>query len=178
MDRESQQINALTSIVEDLKSQEHVSQGDYNTIVALQGEIMAVVDSALPPKLSDDYRDLAWCSRPDDHALFHERVELLRVAQRGDSNDREPSGRWIGMLRVAGPGREWLLESLDALRARADFNKLGLPDLLNHMIEKGRPIQVLYIHGHWLDVNRMEDLSRASDFAHGVNIPSGPGVAP
>jgi phosphoenolpyruvate phosphomutase len=147
-------------------------------LLEMRGEIMAVVDSALPPELSGDYRDLAWCSRPDEHALFHERVELLRVAQRGDGNDRAPSGRWIGMLRVTGPGRQWLLESLDALRAQADFNKLGVPDLLNHMIESGRSVQVLYIHGHWLDVNRMEDLSRASDFAHGVNTPSDSSIAP
>jgi NDP-sugar pyrophosphorylase family protein len=35
------------------------------------------------------------------------------------------------------------------------------------LIARGRSIKVLYIHGHWLDVNRMEDLVRASEFAHG-----------
>jgi hypothetical protein len=26
---------------------------------------------------------------------------------------------------------------------------------------------VLYIHGHWLDVNSLDDLDRAGDFAQG-----------
>ena len=136
-------------------------------LLDMRDEIMVVVDSELPRAASHDYRDLAWCSRPDDHALFHEDVDLLRVAYHANVDDAQPSGRWIGMLRVAGQGREWLLETMDDLRERADFASLGVTDLLNHLIEKGRRVKVLYIHGHWLDVNRMEDLSRASDFAHG-----------
>ncbi|MDQ4146086.1 MAG: phosphoenolpyruvate mutase [Pseudomonadota bacterium] len=136
-------------------------------LLDMQGEIMVVVDSALPPKTSREYRDLAYCSRPNDHALFHEHVDLLRIASSGEAGDGRPSGRWIGMLRVAGNGRNWLLKSLEDLRTRSNFASLGMPDLLNHMIEAGRQVKVLYIHGHWLDVNRLEDLGRASDFAHG-----------
>jgi phosphoenolpyruvate phosphomutase len=132
-----------------------------------RGEIIAVVDSAVPPEDSGDYRDLAYCSRPNDHALFHEEVDLLRIAQPPDAVEPRPSGRWIGMLRVAGRGREWLLEALDQLRSRPNFSSLGMPDLLNELIASGRRVEALYIHGHWLDVNRMEDLGRASDFAHG-----------
>ncbi|MGH8503208.1 MAG: phosphoenolpyruvate mutase [Gammaproteobacteria bacterium] len=143
-------------------------------LLDMQGEIMVVVDSALPPADSDDYRDLAYCTRADDYALFHDQVDLLRVSNAFEHNNA-PSGRWIGMLRVAGPGREWLLEALDQLRARPDFDSLGVPDLLNQLVSTGRRIRVLYIHGHWLDVNRMEDLSRASDFAHGQQRHVGPG---
>jgi phosphoenolpyruvate phosphomutase len=42
------------------------------------------------------------------------------------------------------------------------------------LIACGRPIKVLYIHGHWLDVNRMEDLVRASEFARGQREFSAP----
>src|SRR5680860_1697838 len=136
-------------------------------LLDMRGEIMVVVDSVLPREASHDYRDLAWCSRPDDHALFHEDVDLLRVAYHINPDDTQPSGRWIGMLRVVGQGREWLLEAMDDLRERRDYASLGVTDLLNRLIETGRRVKVLYIHGHWLDVNRMEDLSRASDFAHG-----------
>jgi phosphoenolpyruvate phosphomutase len=136
-------------------------------LLDMRGEIVVVVDSALPPRDSSDYRDLAYCSRPNDHALFHEHVDLLRIAPRAAFDDHPPSGRWIGMLRVTGQGGDWLLEALESLQARPDFASLGVPDLLNHLVAAGRHIQVLYIHGHWLDVNRMEDLGRASDFTHG-----------
>ncbi len=133
------------------------------------GELVAVVDSALPRQGSRDRRDLAYCSRPDDLSLFQQDVDLLRIAACPDQATAEqPSGRWIGMLRVRGMGRSWLIEALEELRTQPDFNGLGLPDLLNHLIVRGRPVKVHYIHGHWLDVNSLEDLGRASDFAHGA----------
>ena len=40
-----------------------------------------------------------------------------------------------------------------------------MPELLNALLERGLEIAVLYIHGHWLDVNNLEDLERAQIFA-------------
>ena len=37
------------------------------------------------------------------------------------------------------------------------------------MIENGDAPQVQYISGHWMDINNIDDLSRAGDFAHGGN---------
>lgn len=131
------------------------------------GEIVVVVDSSPLPARPERQRDLAYCSAPDDRALFRQDVKLLRVDARPRPDASAPSGRWIGMLRVRGPGRQWLLQGLDELARRPDFHRLGLPDLFNHLIDAGRPVQVLYVSGHWLDVNDPEDLHRAIDFAYG-----------
>ena len=132
-----------------------------------RNEIVAVVDSALPPASTQHYRDLAYCSRPNDYALFAQDVDLLRVDSHAVDNTQAPSGRWVGMLRVRGRGHLWLKQSLKELQQRPDFNQLSIPDLLNFLLLQGRKIKVLYIHGHWLDVNNLEDLGRASDFTHG-----------
>ena len=79
---------------------------------------------------------------------------------------RAPSGRWTGMLRVAGAGRTKVLAALEALRAREDFDSLGMPALLNQLVQDGNAPQVQYISGHWMDVNDLEDLQRAGEFAH------------
>jgi phosphoenolpyruvate phosphomutase len=128
-------------------------------------EVAVVVDSS--PAQAGRQCDLAHCSAPDDRSLFHQDVRLLRVNARPGPG--AASGRWIGMLRVQGAGRRWLLQALDALGERPDFPKLGLPDLLNHLIDSGHPVQVLYVNGHWLDVNNPDDLRRAVDFAHGLS---------
>jgi phosphoenolpyruvate phosphomutase len=141
-------------------------------LMDMPGEIIVVIDSVLPSEMSRDYRDLAWCSRPDDHSLFHEDVNLIRLSYGPNLKDEQPSGRFVGMLRVAGQGREWLLEALDQLRTRPEFPSLEITDLLNHLVATGKHVKVLYIHGHWLDVNRIEDLGRASDFAHGNHLGS------
>ena len=78
-------------------------------------------------------------------------------------------GRWIGMVRFKDEGRTWLNESLEVLRRRGDFAQLGLPDLLNHLVAAGRPVHVWYVHGHWLDVNSVQDLEDAGNFAAGSN---------
>lgn len=69
-----------------------------------------------------------------------------------------------GEALIAGWG---LGGALDALRARADVGRLNMRDLLDHLVAQGRPVKVLYIHGHWLDVNSLEDVNPAHDFTHG-----------
>jgi phosphoenolpyruvate phosphomutase len=102
-----------------------------------------------------------------------EEADLERVSERADTLHGEPSGRWIGILRARGRGREQLLVALETLRSRRDFAQLGMPDLLNALIGAGHTIKVLYIHGHWINVNAAEDLIRGSDFAHGPMSPGG-----
>ena len=75
-------------------------------------------------------------------------------------------GEIAGLLRVRGAGRDKLLAALERLRAQPDFNQLGVPDLLNALIEAGHRVKVLYVHGHWLDVNDIRGLQQAGDFAH------------
>lgn len=132
------------------------------------GELVVVVDSALEGSHKTGTPDLAYCSRADDRSLFREPVRLLRIEeQTRGTTSAQPSGRWIGMLRARRQGRAWISQALADLRNQAGFNQCTIPDLLNHLIQSGRPIQVHYIHGHWLDVNALDDLDRAGDFALG-----------
>ena len=136
-------------------------------LLETNAELVVIVDSMMSLKGQGNFRDLAYCSRPDDHAVFPEDVTLRRITDATTPGMEEPSGRWVGMMRVQGTGRDWLIEAVDQLNDRDDFDKLGMPDLINHLVEAGHNIKVLYIHGHWLDVNSLVDLSRASDFTHG-----------
>jgi phosphoenolpyruvate phosphomutase len=34
-------------------------------------------------------------------------------------------------------------------------------------VEQGNAPQVQYISGHWMDLNNLDDLQRAAEFAHG-----------
>jgi phosphoenolpyruvate phosphomutase len=115
--------------------------------------------------------DVAYTDSPDERGVFGHDVSLQRVVhvQAGAALPAGSAGRWIGMLRVRGPGREQLLSALHALRARPDFNTLGMPDLLNALVAAGQRVKVLYVTGHWLDVNDHESLRRAGDFAYGAS---------
>jgi phosphoenolpyruvate phosphomutase len=134
-------------------------------LLNLSAPVTVVVDSEPLPEHGNQ-NDLVWCSAADDRALYRQDISLLHVSRERRWQERAPDGRWIGMLRACGEGLEWVKDALATLRARPDFARLGMPDLLNHLIERGRPVKVLYIHGHWLDVNDLGDLERANAFAH------------
>ena len=70
------------------------------------------------------------------------------------------------MLRMAGKGAENLRDALATLQQREDFDRLGLPDLLNQLVADGHAPQVQYINGHWMDINDLDDLERAGAFDH------------
>ena len=127
------------------------------------GEIVIVVDS-LTDVTETGSRDYVWCDRPDDRSIFMQDVRLQRMSGESIPGADRPSGRWTGMMRVRTQGRIWLEQALDELENQAGFDQLTLPDLLNHLTRQGRAIIVHYINGHWLDVNSVNDIDRASDF--------------
>ena len=116
------------------------------------GEAVAVVDS-LTTKGPDS--DFAQCSEPDDRSLFGPAVTLKAMV-----NSQQPNqGRWIGLLRLGGAALQAAHRALDRIPDGP------MSDLINALIEDGLTLQVNYIHGHWLDVNRLQDLERADAFA-------------
>lgn len=121
-------------------------------VLEIPGDAVAVVDSLTTEGPDNDY---AQCSAPDDRSLFGPAITVERMV----SSDRPNQGRWIGLLRLGGPALEAAHQVLQHLPDGS------ISDLINALVEAGTAIQVHYIHGHWLDVNRLEDLEKADAFA-------------
>jgi phosphoenolpyruvate phosphomutase len=138
-----------------------------NNLMDWDAELLVVVDSAPLEQAAGNTNDLAYCSAPDDRTMYQQKVGLEQISSAGDWNGRRPDGRWVGMLRSRGAGREHLLEALDQLRREPGYDGMGVPDLVNRLIDNGHPPQVQYIAGHWMDINGVEDLQQAAEFAHG-----------
>jgi len=138
-----------------------------NNLMDWEAELLVVIDSSPLDEALGNTNDLAFCSAPDDRAMYQQKVSLERISSDGAWDGRPPDGRWIGLLRARGAGRAYLLEALEQLRIRPDFDQLTVPDLINCLVDNGHAPQVQYIAGHWMDINNLEDLQRAGDFAHG-----------
>ena len=136
-------------------------------LVESDAAVMVVVDSNEPA--GDSGGDFAYCDEADDRSTWGQAVRLQRIAATPDVDGHAAEGRWIGMVRFKGEGQAWLEAALDTLGNRPDFADLGLPELLNHLVAEGRPVHVWYVHGHWLDVNSVQDLEHAGNFAAGSN---------
>ncbi|MEQ8289410.1 MAG: phosphoenolpyruvate mutase [Gammaproteobacteria bacterium] len=167
--KKTDELYSLACAVEDFGNDMLVLYGDLlfrgyilRDLLETPGEIVVVVDSALDNPSLSGAPDLAWCSRQDDRSPFMQDVMLEKLGE--STSKKQPSGYWIGMLRIRERGRKWIEKALKELGKRDDFNSLTIPDLLNHLIEKGKPVNVHYIDGHWLDVNSLDDIDRAGDF--------------
>jgi phosphoenolpyruvate phosphomutase len=138
-----------------------------NNLMDWEADLLVVVDSSPLDQVQGNKNDLAWCSAPDDRAMYQQKVTLERISNETGRSGRRPDGRWIGMLRARGPGRQYLLEALRQLQTDPGFARLDVPDLVNRLVANGHAPQVQYVTGHWMDINNLEDLQRAGDFAHG-----------
>ena len=137
-----------------------------NNLVDWDSELLVVVDSSPLDEARGNKNDLAFCSAPDDRAMYQQKVNLERICSDRDWDGRRPDGRWIGMLRASGEGRAHVLEALGQLRVEDGFEGMAVPDLINRLIDNGHVPQVQYISGHWMDINNLDDLQRAGDFAY------------
>ena len=138
-----------------------------NDLLDHDGDIVVVVDSLFKTTHISGMPDYAYCSQSDDRSLFNQVILLNHVSETEIPGKGKPSGRWIGMLKVRSRGRRLIEEALLKLKQQENFNRLTMPDLLNYLVENGNKIHVLYINGHWLDVNVLGDIDRASEFTLG-----------
>ena len=137
-----------------------------NNLMDWDAELLVVIDSSPPDQAQGNKNDLAFCSAPDDRAMYQQKVSLEQVSSDSGWNGRKPDGRWIGMLKASGAGREHLLEALEQLRAGENFEQKAVPDLINRLVANGHAPQVQYVSGHWMDINNLGDFQRAGDFAY------------
>ncbi len=180
------ELASLACAIDRLDSDAVISYGDLlfrsyvlHGLIESKADFSVVVDSLSSGPGNHTVRDFAYCSRSDDRDLFGTPVLLERVAHEPASMDRAAQGRWIGMLKVSRLGLGKLKAALEELRARADFDRLDMPVLLNALIAGGAAIEVLYVHGHWCGVNDLDDLRLAVDFAHAQTpVGSAPAEAP
>jgi phosphoenolpyruvate phosphomutase len=168
------ELVSLASALERLGEDTVVLYGDLlfrtyilNNLLDWDAPLLTVVDSSPLDQVQGNRNDLAYCTAADDRAMYQQKVRLQHVGRTLQWQGKAPNGRWIGMLRIRGTGRAVVLAALDQLRARPDFSRLGLPDLVNQLAEQGHAPQVQYISGHWMDINNLEDLQRAGEFAQG-----------
>ena len=67
-------------------------------------------------------------------------------------------------MKMTARGSAQVKAALAELARRPDFRTLRFDDLFKHLLEQQQRVQVLYITGHWLDVDDLDDLARAQAF--------------
>jgi phosphoenolpyruvate phosphomutase len=103
-------------------------------------------------------KDMAFCSRPYSNDFFNHNIELERL-ERSDS-PASANGEWTGLLMLSAQSSPIARQLLEEMAQRDDFDKLGVPDLINRLKEH-HPVRVIYTKGGWININDMNDFIAA-----------------
>ncbi|MGH7277071.1 MAG: hypothetical protein ACREJG_00125, partial [Candidatus Rokuibacteriota bacterium] len=104
--------------------------------------------------------DRVRCDRHDTARFTFDPVALHGI---GDGIAVAAShGAWIGLLHCGRDGAAWLREAIEDARADGTLPRARLSDLLSRVLARGRPVQVVYSRGGWVNVNNLADLLDAS----------------
>ena len=165
------ELASLTRVVSEFHDDMIITYGDLlfrsyilRDLLENEGEIVAVIDSSVENDNYSGTPDYAYCSQKEDRAIFKQDTFLNHVSEKKDTASGEPTGRWIGLLRVRGQGRQWIEDAIDELKSHDNFKQMSLADLLNQLVKMNHPVKVYYINGHWVDINALADIDRAGDF--------------
>ena len=134
-----------------------------SSLLDIQDDLAIAVDGAWterPNRLG--FQDLVETSASHSLDYTTEKVWLTKMAPAFEGS--EPNGEWIGLLKATAAGSKILAAALEELSLRDDFDSLHFYHLFNHLIAKGQKIRVLFISGHWLDVDNLDDLAKAQAF--------------
>ena len=133
-------------------------------LLAADGDIVTVVDArrraaADGSRAPDRSVDWVRCTRPFTGGyLDDERVTLEAIwsdAAGGDS----AHGEFIGLAKMSEDGAALVRGALDAMAKDGTLEGADLPDLFARLVAEGAAIDVLYVTGHWLDVDDAFDLA-------------------
>lgn len=125
------------------------------------GDVVVVVDGTWSADRARPARDMVHCSqRYTGRYLDDGPVELGAIGGSEVLAGRECHGRWIGLMKLNARGCTAIRQAIgDGPAAGGE-----VADLLRRLIDRGQPPRVLYISGHWIDVNDPVDLAEARNF--------------
>ena len=137
-----------------------------DNLLEAQGDVVLVADALWRQRgqrAPERMHDLISCSRPFTGAyLDDEPAELTGIG--GHLPASEIHGEWIGLVKLGERGAELIRGELEAMRRDGSLAGAGLPDLFARLVEGGHRLSVIYVAGHWLNVNDAFDLARARNF--------------
>ena len=142
----------------DILFRRHVLDG----LLAADGDIITVVDARRRVDASrapDRAVDWVRCSRPFTGGYLDDERVTLEAVWNGTDGAETAHGEFIGLTRLSADGAALVRGVLDAMREDGSLDGADLPDVLARLIAQGAAIDVLYITGHWLDVDDAFDLA-------------------
>jgi phosphoenolpyruvate phosphomutase len=126
-------------------------------------DLTIIVDAHISSNSSTIRPDYVNCSLPNSQKTFYSDVYLDQINSKLPKEDA--CGIWTGILKVSSKYQGIIRSTLQNLLEQPEISQKGrIPTLINELTNLGHKIHVIYITGHWLDVDEVEDMIKAGDF--------------
>jgi phosphoenolpyruvate phosphomutase len=167
---ETGEVASLACATATLEGECIVSYGDIlfrphivDDLIAAEGDIVVVADARWdsPGHRAPDRKvDRVRCARAFTGSFLDEGpVPLVSIAP--DLPASETHGEFIGLVKLSAAGTSFVKDEIARMRVDGSLATADLPDLLTRLMARGIAVSVLYITGHWLDVDDAFDLAKA-----------------
>ena len=147
----------------DILFRRHVLDG----LLAADGDIVTVVDArrraaaaaADGSRAPDRSVDWVRCSRPFTGGYLDDERVILEAIWSDAAGGDSAHGEFIGLSKMSEDGAALVRGALDSMSKDGTLEGADLPDLFARLVAEGAAIDVLYVTGHWLDVDDAFDLA-------------------
>ncbi len=142
----------------DILFRRHVLDG----LLAADGDIVTVVDARVRAgnsRAPDRPIDWVRCSRPFTGSYLDDERVTLEAIWTEAADAPAADGEFIGLTKLGAEGAALIRAELEAMAGEGALDDADLPDVFARLIARGTVIDVLYITGHWLDVDDAFDLA-------------------
>lgn len=135
-------------------------------LCAAEGDIIIAADAMWQQRDPDPVsriRDLIRCTEPFNTGYVEdEPVRLREIGPKLAAG--EIDAEWIGLAKMSETGAALLRAELNAMEADGSLAASSMVELLNRLVGRGADVRVMYVTGHWLDVDNANDLAEARKF--------------
>ncbi|MBF0380676.1 MAG: phosphoenolpyruvate mutase [Magnetococcales bacterium] len=134
------------------------------TLLEAEGDIVLVIDTSWWQGDKDRKIDAVICSAPSSSSYRSKsHTPILQIDTSIAKADAH--GEWVGMMKFSSLGAELFRKELEIWRNEDEeaFVTSDINSFINRLIKKGLPITARYVHGHWLNINSLEDIYQISN---------------
>ncbi|HEC90116.1 MAG TPA: phosphoenolpyruvate mutase [Alphaproteobacteria bacterium] len=166
------EVASLAKAVDRLEGHCVISYGDIlfrgyilDQLLRQDADIALVIDAsnAGHPETSGKTPDLAICSAAFSEDVMDDQTVMLEAI--GDGVEAASAhGQWVGLAKLSPRGAKLVRDEIGEMEKDGTLNAAALPELLNRIVGKGERPAVVYVSGHWTDVNDAFGLARARNF--------------
>jgi phosphoenolpyruvate phosphomutase len=129
-----------------------------------EGDVVLGVDALWRDRqTADRTRDLVACSRPFSPDYLDDEPVMVRAISHELPAD-DIAGEWIGLAKLSARGAERLGRVLSELEAEGRLASTNMVDVFARLLVEGETVGVVYVTGHWMDVDDAFDLVKAGEF--------------